>query len=185
MNKPNADNVQHKPKILKYPDGLAPNTSSEVLKALFDRVVSDIGVSKTRWGKLVNAYIKKSAEESGLGNNFNLVEERSSLNKDLVTSMSMTWKKLCRGIDLLRAKRVRLGLTIEHANGSYTEHGLWFTVNSTLTADPDLDDDIPVPIEVDHDEDTDKILTQPTQRSLYVPPPNLRQYSGKYPKTDK
>lgn len=165
-------------RILKYPDGQAPAQSVEVLKALFDRIVADCGISKARWGKLANSYIRDKAIEEGLGENVNLVEERSSLNKDFVTQTKMTWRKFCRAMQFVRARRFRLSVTIEHASGRFTEHGLWVTVNSELTADPELDDDIAIPIEIEIANDAQAI---PPSGRLHVPPPDIRQFARKYP----
>lgn len=170
-------NEAPKARILKYPDGQAPAQSTEVLKALFDRIVADCGISKTRWGRLANAYIRDKAREEGLGDNVNLVEERSSLNKDFGTQAKMTWRKFCRAMQFVRAKRFRISITIEHANGRFTEHGLWVPVNSNLVADPELDDDIAIPVEV---EINDSQAPIPTGRH-HVPPPDLRQFSRQYP----
>lgn len=180
MSKQSSDNgeVKQQIRILKYPDGKAPQQSLEVLKALFDRIVADCGISKSRWGKLSNAYINERAKEEGMGSNINLVEERSSLNKNFVTQTKMTWRNFCRGMQFLRARRFRLSVTIEHASGRYTEHGLWVDVNPSLTSEPELDDEISIPIEIQATGDT----PAPTNGlRLHVPPPDLRKYANKYP----
>lgn len=175
-----SDTTQESTKrVLKYPDGQAPNVSAEVLKALFDRIVYDLGIGKVRWGRLTTAYIYDRAHETGQGDNINLVEERSSINKNFVSQAKMTWRIFCRGMQLIRAKRFRIGITIEHASGRMTEHGLWVKVNPNLSADPELDDDHSIPVEV-------QLATQEPSESArairhHVPPPDIRKFAGRYP----
>lgn len=167
----------NKLRILKYPDGQAPAQSTQVLKALFDRVVSDCGITKERWHALANAYLNAKAAEEGIGSAVNLVEARSGLNKDFGTQLTMTWRKFCEAMRFLRLRRFKLALIAEHASGRYTEHGIWITVNKDLVADPELDDEAAVPVEV---EISDAQPIQQTARS-HVPPPDLNKYGGNYP----
>lgn len=168
-------------RVLKYRDGEAPAISVEVLKALFDRIVRDLGISKDRWGRLATAHIYERAREEGHGDKVNLVEERSSLNKNFVTQAKMTWRSFCRGMQFLRARRFRIGVTIEHASGSITEHGLWVVVNPNLTADTELDDDIAVPVEIEFSHPDEGVAGTGTTR-LHVPPPDLSRWAGTYPR---
>lgn len=165
-------------RVLKYPDAQAPSVSVEVLKALFDRIVYDLGIGKVRWGRLATAHIHERAKETGQGDNINLVEERSSINKNFVSQAKMTWRSFCRGMQLIRARRFRIGITIEHASGRMTEHGLWVMVNPNLTVDPDLDDDHSIPVEVSLSQEPAEPAR--TQRH-HVPPPDIRKFAGRYP----
>lgn len=171
--------------VIRFPDENGPEQVQQVLKSLWDKICGENRVDRLMWTKLVDGYILRKKAESGEPIR-NMVEERSSVNKKFSSQEKMTVRTFFDALNMLRAKKVRLGVTIVHANGNITDHGIWVDVNANLEPDESLDNISRIPQQIQLLETTlDHVQpTQSSQPRFHVPPPDLSQYTQTFPSAE-
>lgn len=176
-------------KVARYQDVMGPQNARTVVKALFTKIVSDLGITQTTWKRLMESYLVDPL--NAIPNNREArVQERSALTKNYVSNQFMTWVMLCKALRFIRVKRFRISLTLVHSTNTTTEHGMWVNLRNEYPSLNDNDDDtnplsrIPTIVETRDDGTPGDPQQQPVQQSHYHVPPaiNLSAYSRTYPK---
>lgn len=177
-------------KVAHYQDVMGPQSARTVIKALFSKIVNDLGITQTTWKRLMEVYLKDPLNH--IPNNREAhVQERSALTKNYVSNHFMTWVMLCKALRFIRIKRFRISLTLVHSTNTTTEHGMWVNLRNEYPSLNDEDDNtnplsrIPTIVEARDDGSPSDHQQQPTQpQSHYHVPPaiDLSAYSRTYPK---
>ncbi len=112
-------------RVYRYSDRRYKGEVRGILKSLFEQMQVDLSITKDRWNRLMEIYLR------GLGNTGKTkVEERSSLNKILMSNANMTLVTFYKALGFLRVVRARISVRLVFYDGTTTEHGVWFNVNN-------------------------------------------------------
>lgn len=174
--------------VVRYQDVMGPQSARTVVKALFTKIIEDLGITQTTWKRLMDSYLKDPLNHIP-NNREAYVQERSALTKNFVSNDFMTWVMLCRALRFIRIKRFKISLTMVHSNNSTTEHGMWVNLRNKY---PELDNHETNPINriptiEMRGANTPGDAAQPGQQQysdkIHVPPAiDLSAYSRNYPK---
>lgn len=112
-------------RVYRYSDRRYKGEVRGILKSLFESLQIDLSITKDRWNRLMDIYLRS------LGNTGkSKVEERSSMNKILMSNPNMTLVTFYKALGFLRVVRARISVRLVFYDGTTTEHGTWFNVNS-------------------------------------------------------
>lgn len=117
-----------------YQDEIAPRSVKQILKALFTKVINDLGITPDRWKDLVEQAIDSTPGGAALPKD-KKVQLRASINKNFHRLPEMTWKKLVEGIRMTRALRFRISITLVFPDDTVTEHALWVKLRNKDESD--------------------------------------------------
>lgn len=112
-------------RVYRYADRRYKGEVRGILKSLFEQMQVDLSITKDRWNRLMDIYLR-SLGETGKSK----VEERSSMNKILMSNANMTLVTFYKALGFLRAVRVRISVRLVFYDNTTTEHGIWFNVNN-------------------------------------------------------
>lgn len=176
-------------RIIRYVDEIGPTDARVGLKLLYRKILDDLSINATRWKTLMDTYLRDPINGI-LNNTEEHVQQRSALNKNLVTNDQMTWKVFLRGLRFIRVKRLRFSVTLVHSNDTTTEHGMWLNIRNNYTPLDDYDDPrstynrIPV-LEVRDDSKSNlaEVPADATVRGVITAPPpiDFDKYRTQYP----
>lgn len=176
-------------RIIRYVDEIGPTDARVGLKLLYRKILDDLSINATRWKTLMDTYLRDPINGI-LNNTEEHVQQRSALNKNLVTNDQMTWKVFLRGLRFIRVKRLRFSVTLVHSNDTTTEHGMWLNIRNNYTPLNDYDDPrstynrIPV-LEVRDDSKSNlvEVPSDATVRSVITAPPpiDFDKFRTQYP----
>lgn len=112
-------------RVYRYTDRRYKGEVRGILKSLFESLQVDLSITKDRWNRLMDIYLRS------LGNTGkSKVEERSSMNKILMSNPNMTLVTFYKALGFLRVVRARISVRLVFYDNTTTEHGIWFNVNN-------------------------------------------------------
>ncbi len=167
-------NSDKRKKTLHYPTIKGPDNPEMALRALFNRIVLECGITGARWSRLLDAYVRKQEQERGRKVT-NIVEAKATANKTFNGQDAMTLKSFIKALQFTRSSEVELRINIKHPSGYTTSHGITFSPNGELTFDEDLDYVPAIPATIDLSPGA--WADETNQRPL---PPDLDQWSQRY-----
>lgn len=112
-------------RVYRYSDRRYKGEVRGIFKSLFEGLQIDLSITKDRWNRLMEIYLRS------LGNTGkSKVEERSSINKILLSNPNMTLVTFYKALGFLRVVRARISIRLVFYDETTTEHGIWFNVNN-------------------------------------------------------
>ena len=116
-----------------FGDEIKSGTSDSILASIFRNILMDLGITATRFDKLLARYISNSLIPVNIKESSS---RRGNLKKELMKS-SMSWKVFIKGLVFLNVKKFEISIRIFHDSDYITDHKRTIV----LTNFQDLEDD--------------------------------------------
>jgi hypothetical protein len=119
-----------------------PNGANGILANLFADIVRVMNITMPRFSHLLQMYVEDP--RNGIpAIRKEQTTERGNLAKQL-TKNQLTWKVFCKGLQILKIKRIKFTVTATWANDKITEHSTYVELaNADLNNESEKDDETP------------------------------------------